>query len=192
MLVRNYNEDIGASYDEAFGTESRGEVEALLPGQRHRVRVAVRRRPASPGSAASAVVTHPVTGQRCWFNQVAFLNEWTIEPEVREYLVEVYGPDGLPFNTRFGNGDPFGEDVVQVINEIYEAHTLREPWQAGDLMLVDNIRDGAQPGALQGDREILVAWATRCGWAAASHDPPSLSTYQSPTCLSNSPSRRSR
>ena len=34
---------------------------------------------------------HPLTGQRCWFNQIAFLNEWTIDPEVREYLVDVYG-----------------------------------------------------------------------------------------------------
>ena len=61
----------------------------------------------------SAVVRHPVTGQRCWFNQIAFLNEWTMDPEVREYLVDVYGDDGLPFNTRFGNGDPIGEDVVR-------------------------------------------------------------------------------
>ena len=27
-----------------------------------------------------AVVRHPVTGRRCWFNQVAFLNRWTLEP----------------------------------------------------------------------------------------------------------------
>src|SRR3712207_7565092 len=61
--------------------------------------------------------------QRCWFNQVAFLNEWTIAPEVREYLVDVYGPDGLPFNTRFGNGEPIGEDIVALLNERSEEHT---------------------------------------------------------------------
>ena len=71
----------------------------LLPCQRDRVRVAARRlrtwqrRP---------VVRHPMTGKRCFFNQIAFLNEWTIDPEVREYLVDMYGADGLPFNTRFG------------------------------------------------------------------------------------------
>src|SRR5436309_1249616 len=81
----------------------------------------------------SAVVLHPRTGQRCWFNQIAFLNEWTLDPEVREYLVDLYGEDGLPFNTRFGNGDPIGADVVESINAVYEAHSAREPWQAGDL-----------------------------------------------------------
>ena len=83
---------------------------------------------------------HPVTGQRCWFNQIAFLNEWTLAEDVREYLVEVYGEDGLPFNTRFGNGDPIGKDIVDLINEVNEANTAREPWQPGDLLLVDNIR----------------------------------------------------
>src|SRR5256885_10748299 len=75
---------------------------------------------------------HPRSGQRCWFNQIAFLNEWTMDPEVREYLVDLYGEDGLPFNTRFGNGDPIGPEVIQVIDEVYEKNTACEPWQSGD------------------------------------------------------------
>ena len=78
---------------------------------------------------------------------------------MREYLVDVYGADGLPFNTRFGNGDPIGEDVVQLINEVYEAHTAREPWQAGDLMLVDNIRTAHSREPYEGPREVVVAMA---------------------------------
>lgn len=70
---------------------------------------------------------HAPTGRRCWFNQIAFLNGWTLAPEVREYLVDVYGEDGLPFNTRFGNGDPIGADVIQLIHEVYEVHTVRDP-----------------------------------------------------------------
>ena len=34
----------------------------------------------------AAVVTHPVTGRRCWFNQIAFLNEWTMDRDVRDFL----------------------------------------------------------------------------------------------------------
>ena len=89
----------------------------------------------------------------------AFLNEWTLAEEVHEYLVDVYGPDGLPFNTRFGNGDPIGEDVVQEINRVYEANTAREPWQPGDLMLVDNIRTAHSRESYQGPREVLVGLA---------------------------------
>src|SRR5438552_1464849 len=102
---------------------------------------------------------HPLTGQQCWFNQIAFLNEWTMDPEVREYLVDIYGEDGLPFNTRFGNGDPIGADVVQLIDEVYEANTARERWQAGDLMLVDNVRTAHGREPFEGPREVLVAMA---------------------------------
>jgi hypothetical protein len=74
------------------------------------------------------VVRHPVTGQHCWFNQIPSLNEWTIAPEVREYLVDVSGAEGLPFNTRYGNGDPIGEDVGEHVpgsmNDQRAAHAV--------------------------------------------------------------------
>jgi alpha-ketoglutarate-dependent taurine dioxygenase len=158
LLARSYNDEIGASLAEAFGTEDRSAVESYCRANAIEfewqpdggLRTRQRR---------SAVVRHPVTGRRCWFNQIAFLNEWTLAPEVREYLVDVYGADGLPFNTRFGNGDPIGEDVVQLLNQVYEANTVREPWQAGDLMLVDNVRTAHSREPFEGPREVLVAMA---------------------------------
>jgi alpha-ketoglutarate-dependent taurine dioxygenase len=158
LLTRSYNDEIGASVAEAFGTDDRAAVEAYCRANAIEfewqpdggLHTRQRRR---------AVVPHPVTGQRCWFNQVAFLNEWTLAPEVREYLVDVYGPDGLPFNTRVGNGDPVGEDVVALLNEVYEARTAREPWQSGDLMLVDNVRTAHSREAYEGPREVLVGMA---------------------------------
>ncbi|MEV5508705.1 TauD/TfdA family dioxygenase [Streptomyces orinoci] len=158
LLTRNYNEEIGASVAEAFGTEDRAVVEdycransiefAWQPDGGLRTR-----------QRRSAVVRHPVTGRRCWFNQVAFLNEWTIAEEVREYLLDVYGADGLPFNTCFGDGEPIGEDVVALLNEVYAAHTRREPWQPGDLLLVDNVRTAHGREPFEGPREVLVALA---------------------------------
>jgi Taurine catabolism dioxygenase TauD, TfdA family len=82
-----------------------------------------------------------------------------MDPEVREFLVEMYGAEGLPFNTRFGGGDPIGEDVVELLNEVYEANTVREPWQAGDLMLVDNIRTAHSREPFDGPREVVVGMA---------------------------------
>lgn len=156
MLTRSYNDEIGATVEESFGTEDRATVEAYCRangiefawqpdgGLRTRQR-------------RSAIVRHPVTGERCWFNQVAFLNEWTLAPEVREFLVDVYEEEGLPFNTRYGNGDPIGLDVVDLLNEVYEAHTLAEPWRAGDLLLVDNVRCAHSREAYSGAREVVVA-----------------------------------
>ena len=158
LLTRSYNDDIGISYAEAFGTEDRAAIEEYCRsnaidfewqpdgGLRTRQR-------------RSAVTRHPVTGESCWFNQIAFLNEWTIDSEVREFLVDVYGADGLPFNTCYGNGDAIDKDVVDVINQVFDANTAREPWAAGDLMLVDNIRTAHSREAFEGTREVLVAMA---------------------------------
>jgi alpha-ketoglutarate-dependent taurine dioxygenase len=158
LLTRSYTEEIGASLAEAFGTEDRGAIESYCRGNA----IAFAWQPDGElrtRQRRSAVVRHPVTGQRCFFNQIAFLNEWTIDPEVREYLVEVYGADGLPFNTGFGTSEPLTEEIVELINQVYEAHTVREPWQAGDLMLVDNIRTAHSREAYVGPREILVGMA---------------------------------
>jgi alpha-ketoglutarate-dependent taurine dioxygenase len=158
LLIRNYNEDIGASVAEAFGAGDRRAVESYCRANAIQfewqanggLRTLQRR---------SAIVRHPRTGQRCWFNQIAFLNEWTMDPELREYLVDLYGEDGLPFNTRFGNGDPIGADVIQLIDEVYEENTARERWQSGDLFLVDNIRTAHGRGSFEGQRDVLVAMA---------------------------------
>jgi alpha-ketoglutarate-dependent taurine dioxygenase len=158
LLVRNYNDDIGASIADAFGTDDRAAVEAYCRANA----IAFEWQPGGglrTWQRRRAIVQHAITGRHCWFNQVAFLNEWTIEPEVREFLVDTFGADGLPFTTRFGNGEPISADVVQLLNAVYEQHTVREPWQAGDLMLVDNVRTAHSREPFTGPREVLVAMA---------------------------------
>src|SRR5438445_4994631 len=155
VLIRNYNDEIGASVADAFGTDDRRAVENYCRANAIEfewqpdggLRTRQRR---------SAVVHHPRSGQRCWFNQIAFLNEWTIDPEVREYLVDIYGEEGLPFNTRFGNGDAIGAEVVQLINQAYEANAARERWQGGDLMLVYNVRRAHGRASCEGSCEVHV------------------------------------
>ncbi|MFI5688105.1 TauD/TfdA family dioxygenase [Streptomyces sp. NPDC051636] len=158
LLTRNYNDDIGASWTEAFGTDDRTCVEnycraaaiefTWLPDGGLRTR-----------QRRSAVIRHPLTGRRCWFNQIAFLSEWTLDPEIHEYLVDLYGADGLPFNTRYGNGDAISQETIDLINRVYQANTVREPWRDGDLLLVDNLRTAHSREAYDGRREVLVALA---------------------------------
>jgi alpha-ketoglutarate-dependent taurine dioxygenase len=158
LLTRSYNDEIGATVAEAFGTDDRGAVEGYCRANA----IGLEWQPDGglrTWQRRSAVVHHPVTGQRCFFNQIAFLNEWTIAEEIREYLVDVYGAEGLPFNTGFGTGEPLTAEIVEQINAVYEANTVREPWQAGDLMLVDNIRTAHSREAYVGPREILVGMA---------------------------------
>ncbi|MGW4686097.1 TauD/TfdA family dioxygenase [Streptomyces sp. NPDC004244] len=157
LLTRSYTEDIGVPWTEAFGTTDRAEVERYCAANDitfewtgDGLRTSQRR---------PAVLRHPADGERLWFNQIAFLNEWTMAPEVREYLVDVYGPQGLPFNTSFGDGGEITEDIVTLINKVYDSVTVAEPWRPGDLMLVDNLRTAHSRLPYDGAREVLVAMA---------------------------------
>lgn len=158
MLVRNYTDDIGLPVSDVFGTSGHDEIETYCRANAIEfewqpdggLRTWQRR---------SAVTRHPDTGKRCWFNQIAFLNEWTLKPEVRDFLVGLYGADGLPFTTRFGNGDPVGADVVAVINDSYDTNTLVTPLERGDLLVVDNIRMAHSREPFEGEREVIVSMA---------------------------------
>ncbi|WKX69501.1 TauD/TfdA family dioxygenase [Streptomyces sp. XD-27] len=153
-LTRTYRE-VGVAWTEAFGTDDPGQVDAYcaqegiahewLPDGALRTR-----------QRRAAVVTHPGSGRPVWFNQAAFLNELTLDPMVREYLTDVYGPDSLPFNTAYGDGEPIPAEAVDTINRAYQDATCREPWRTGDVLLVDNLRMAHSREPYEGDREIAV------------------------------------
>jgi len=158
LLTRAYSDEMGASWAAAFGTEDPSAVERYC--RQHGIetswqpdgtlRTRQRRR---------AVINHPATGRPCWFNQIAFLSQWTLEPDVRDFLVEEFGVDGLPFNTWYGDGSPVEEDVVTTVNEVYDAMTRREQWRAGDVMVIDNVRTAHSREPYVGQREVLVGFA---------------------------------
>jgi alpha-ketoglutarate-dependent taurine dioxygenase len=158
QLDRTYGASLGVSWANAFHTQNRAEVERYA--REHRIefrwdeRGALRTRQRRP-----AVVRHPRTGEACWFNQVAFLSGWTLDPAVRDYLVTEYGADGLPFDTSVGDGTPIGPETVEVVNAVYERRTVREPWRAGDVLLIDNLLTAHSLEPYEGPREVVVAMA---------------------------------
>ena len=129
LLTRSYNGEIGTTFAEAFGTETaRGR--ALLPGQRDRVRVAARRRAAHPAA--------PPRGGAAPRHRPAVLVQPDRVPQRVDHGsrgARVPGrrlrEDGLPFNTCFGDGDPIDEDVVALLNDVYEAHTCASRGRTG-------------------------------------------------------------
>jgi alpha-ketoglutarate-dependent taurine dioxygenase len=158
VLARNYNDEIGASYADAFGTADHRAIEAYC----HANAIEFQWQPDGglrTWQRRAAVMTNVGTGRRSWFNQIAFLSEWTMDLDVREFLVDTYGPQGLPFTTLYGNGEPVGQGVVDLIADVYTKHTMREAWRPGDLLLVDNLRCAHSRDPYEGNREVLVGMA---------------------------------
>ena len=156
LYVRNYGEGVDLSWQEAFQTDDRGEVEDYCrrahmdvewrDGDRLRTR-AVRK----------VLATHPETGETVWFNHAHMFHESNLEPAVREALLEEFAPDELPRNAFFGDGSPIPDGVLDHIRSTYEETAVRFTWQRGDVLLVDNILASHGREPYGGERRILVA-----------------------------------
>ncbi|GAA3039560.1 TauD/TfdA family dioxygenase [Kitasatospora sp. NPDC006786] len=155
-LTRAYSDYVSLGWRTAFATEDPAEVEAYCRENG----ITCEWRPDGnlrTSQLRPATIHHPRTGEEVWFNHLAFWNEWSLDPDIHEAMTEEFGPDGLPFNTGFGDAEPLGSADVDALNEAYHAATVRERWQVGDVMLVDNVLCAHGRDPYRGDRRIAVS-----------------------------------
>ncbi|WP_156819413.1 TauD/TfdA family dioxygenase [Pseudonocardia sp. HH130630-07] len=103
-------------------------------------------------------------GREVWFNQLVAFNARTLPDEVREDLELVVGPDAIPKDTLDGAGDPFTAEDVGAVRTAVRGATTTVPWEAGDLLLVDNRRYAHGREPFTGDREVRVCMFGTDGW----------------------------
>lgn len=156
MLLRNHNNGVGMTWQEAYQTEDRAEVERYctehriefewLEGDHLRTR-----------RVRTPILAHPRTGELIWHNHLAFFHVSSRGEELQEALRGEYADDELPTNTFYGDGTPISEDVIRHINDAFDAELIMFSWQEGDLHLIDNIRIAHARQPFTGERLILVA-----------------------------------
>ncbi len=155
VLVRNYNDGFGLSWQEVFQTDDRAEVESYCrdnridfewkDGDRLRTR-----------QARPAIRRHPSKGELVWFNHAAFFHVTALEPDVRQALLADFGEEGLPYNTYYGDGSPIAEEDIAEIHAAYREETVMFPWQEGDIMILDNMWVAHSRQPYEGEREVIV------------------------------------
>jgi alpha-ketoglutarate-dependent taurine dioxygenase len=156
MYVRNYGDGLGVSWQTAFQTSERAEVEEYCQAadiklewkdedhlRTWQVREAVRR--------------HPRSGEPTWFNHLNIYNVATLDAEVQKSLLTMFREEDLPFNTYYGDGSKIAPSVLTEIREAYTRAIVAFPWQLGDVLMLDNmfVAHGRKP--YQGSRKIVVA-----------------------------------
>lgn len=65
----------------------------------------------------------------------------------------------LPSNTYFGDGEPIPDDVIAHVAAAYASASSQFPWQAADLLVLDNMRVAHARNPYDGPRRILTAMA---------------------------------
>jgi alpha-ketoglutarate-dependent taurine dioxygenase len=158
MYVRNFSEGVDVPWQEFFHTTSREEVERACaeagmgyewtPDGGLRVR-----------TRAPAVTAHPRTGDRVFFNQIQLHHARCLDEETRTALQQLFSEDELPRNVLFGDGSPIPDEVVDRLGEIYEELCVDFPWEAGDMIVLDNMLVAHARRPFTGPRKVLVAMA---------------------------------
>jgi len=154
--VRTFNDKLDVSWRDFFKTAERAEVEARLRASGTDFRWldadTLQTRELCP-----AVIAHPVTGERSFFNQVQLHHTACLDPEVRRDLLEIVGAERMPRQVTFGDGSPIGDDVMALLGELYEACAVRFDWRQGDVVMLDNMLAAHARDPFQGPRKIVVA-----------------------------------
>ena len=157
LYVRNYG-DFDMPWQQVFNTEDRAEVEAFCQ------RAGIRCEWKPDGDLRTtqlcqSIETHPVTGEHVWFNQGHLFHVSNLQPEVRESLEELLDPEDMPRNVFFADGSPIDDDIFDEIRGVLAEETVMFPWQAGDVLRLDNMLVAHARTPFKGSRKVVVAMA---------------------------------
>lgn len=161
MLVRNFGDGFGPSWQGSYRVQDRGHLEDYLrsadvqfewkDGDRVRTR-----------QVRPAIACHPVTRETVWFNHVAFWHVSSLESKLRTELLAEFGEEGLPYNTFYGDGTVIPDPVVAELREAYDAETVAFPWEEGNVLMLDNMLVAHGRSPYSGSRLILTSMGEPC------------------------------
>jgi alpha-ketoglutarate-dependent taurine dioxygenase len=156
LYIRNFTQGLDVAWQDFFRTRDRAAVERACAadglGLRWLPDDGLRTWQRAPG-----VIVHPRTGQLSFFNQVQLHHISRLDPETADALRALYGEDELPRDVRFGDGSPIPGEYLNRISDLYEELAVDVSWQAGDLVVVDNMLVAHARRPFSGQRKILVA-----------------------------------
>ncbi|MBV6662338.1 amino acid adenylation domain-containing protein [Pseudomonas yamanorum] len=156
LYVRTFTDKLDVSWRHFFKTDDRQEVEArcLAAGIEW---VWLDNDELQTRTRCPAVITHPLTGARSFFNQVQLHHIYCLDADVRDDLIGLFGIDNMPRHVYYGDGTPIEDEVMALIGELYEECAVRFDWQKGDVVLMDNMLAAHARDPFEGPRKIVVA-----------------------------------
>jgi alpha-ketoglutarate-dependent taurine dioxygenase len=105
-----------------------------------------------------AIIEHPVTREKVWFNQVDQFHPSHLDPDIYEALMAMYETEeDMPMYGSFGDATEIGNEKIAEIRETVDRFIVKNRWEKGDLLLVDNILVCHGRSAYTGNRKIVVS-----------------------------------
>jgi ribulose-5-phosphate 4-epimerase/fuculose-1-phosphate aldolase/alpha-ketoglutarate-dependent taurine dioxygenase len=155
--VRTFHKEIDLSWQKVFGTDDREAVKQYCEKRGMTFHWKNDNDVLQTGYTAQAVATHPVTGQKVWFNQAHLFNLMNLDEDTRSSLVSLLGEENVPRNSFLGDGTALTMEDFNTIMAVYESAQIIFPWESGDVLLLDNMRFAHSRRPFTGNRKVLVA-----------------------------------
>jgi len=92
-----------------------------------------------------------------FFNQLQLHHVSCLDPTVRQSLLSLMREEELPRNVYYGDGSRIEDSAMDEISGIYRATAVTFPWQAGDVLMLDNMLVAHSRNPYLGPRKIVVA-----------------------------------
>ena len=107
---------------------------------------------------APGFITHPKTGASVWFNSIATIAFTRTNVVGFDEIMKAYESSGLqlPVVTTHADGSELDEEEVEKLFPLLDEIAVAVPWQAGDVMLVDNISVSHGRNPFTGTRSVQV------------------------------------
>jgi alpha-ketoglutarate-dependent taurine dioxygenase len=157
MYRRTFQQGVDIPWQTAFQTQDKADVEEV--GRRNGMAVEW-----LDGDAV--VTTHTAQGaftaedgRPIYFSQAHLFHESALDPAARDQIIQVFGRDRLPRQAFYGDGSPISYDDAQKVRDTFEAHQTGMHWQAGDVLILDNMRFAHGRMPFKGSRRLHVAMA---------------------------------
>ncbi|MRW93281.1 amino acid adenylation domain-containing protein [Duganella sp. FT80W] len=156
LYVRTFTDRLDVPWREFFKTSSHAEVEArlALAGIEWRW---LKNDELQTSTRCPAVITHPVTGERVFFNQVQLHHVSCLEEDGRNDLLSLVGAERMPRQVYFGDGSVIPDQTMAIIGQAYEDCAVRFDWRKGDVVMLDNMLAAHARDPFEGPRKIVVA-----------------------------------
>jgi alpha-ketoglutarate-dependent taurine dioxygenase len=156
LYVRTFTARLDVSWQSFFKTDSRAEVEAQLRAT-HIAWQWLEDDALQTRARCPAVITHPRTGERVFFNQLQLHHVACLDAQVREDLLSMVPMDRLPRHVYYGDGSPIDDETMAIVSRTYAECAVRFPWRRGDVLMLDNMLAAHARDPYQGPRKIVVA-----------------------------------
>jgi alpha-ketoglutarate-dependent taurine dioxygenase len=147
---------VDVSWQQFFHTSKRADVEAFC----RKAGIHYEWKPKNglkTSKKCPAVIRHPQSGEKVFFNQIALHHISTLDPETRSSMLSLFGLEGMPRNVYFGDGSVIEDAMVDEILAVLDETSISFPWQEGDTMMLDNMLTAHARNPFVGERKIVVA-----------------------------------